>query len=84
MNQITSRRTLLQAGGALIVAFVIRPAAAQPTGTSTFSDAKDVALDEADSYLSIGSDGNVTVYSGKVDLGTGIETAFTQIAAEER
>ena len=27
--------------------------------------------------------GNVTVYSGKVDLGTGIQTAMTQIAAEE-
>src|SRR5262249_31733638 len=25
----------------------------------------------------------VTVYSGKVDLGTGLETALTQIAAEE-
>src|SRR5262249_49217093 len=27
--------------------------------------------------------GRVTVYSGKVDLGTGIETAMAQIAAEE-
>src|SRR5205823_11023398 len=29
------------------------------------------------------SKGVVTVYSGKVDLGTGTDTALTQIAAEE-
>ena len=28
-------------------------------------------------------EGNVTVFSGKVDLGTGVRTAITQIAAEE-
>jgi CO/xanthine dehydrogenase Mo-binding subunit len=42
-----------------------------------------VATDEVDSYLAIGADGRVTVFSGKVDLGTGVETAFTQIVAEE-
>ena len=28
-------------------------------------------------------DGTVTVFSGKVDLGTGVETALAQIVAEE-
>jgi CO/xanthine dehydrogenase Mo-binding subunit len=36
-----------------------------------------------DSYLAIGRDGRITVYSGKVDLGTGLRTALTQIVAEE-
>ena len=36
-----------------------------------------------DSWLAIAPDGTVTVYSGKVDLGTGVETALAQIVAEE-
>ena len=42
-----------------------------------------MALDEVDSFLAIDADGRVTVYSGKVDLGTGVRTALTQMAAEE-
>ena len=45
--------------------------------------AKTVAADQVDGFLAIDAKGNVTVYSGKVDLGTGIRTAMTQIAAEE-
>ena len=40
-------------------------------------------LDTVDSYLAIDSGGLVTVYSGKVDLGTGVRTALMQIVAEE-
>ena len=42
-----------------------------------------MAADQVDGFLAIDAKGNVTVYSGKVDLGTGIRTAMTQIAAEE-
>jgi nicotinate dehydrogenase subunit B len=34
-------------------------------------------------FLELAPDGVVTVYSGKVELGTGIETALAQIVAEE-
>jgi len=44
---------------------------------------KPVTPDLVDSYLAIGRDGRITVYSGKVDLGTGLRTALTQIVAEE-
>jgi CO/xanthine dehydrogenase Mo-binding subunit len=44
---------------------------------------KTVALDEVDAFLAITADQKVTVYSGKVDLGTGVRTAMAQIAAEE-
>ena len=44
---------------------------------------KPVALTEVDSFLAIDKVGNVTVYSGKVDLGTGVTTALRQIVAEE-
>src|SRR5262249_60156800 len=37
----------------------------------------------ADRFPAIDAAGAVTIYSGKVDLGTGVRTALTQIAAEE-
>ena len=86
MGYDPTRRALLQAvaSGALIIGFGLGRAGAQTTGTTTVpSGAKSVAADEVDSYLAIGGDGRITVFSGKVDLGTGIRTAMTQIAAEE-
>ena len=75
-----SRREFLKTGGALIVTFAvggIGDAAAQAV------PAKTVAADQVDGFLAIDAKGNVTVFSGKVDLGTGVRTALTQIAAEE-
>ncbi|MES2710558.1 MAG: molybdopterin cofactor-binding domain-containing protein [Pseudomonadota bacterium] len=78
MNAIAaSRRALFQGAAALTVAFALRPGAAGAWTT------KPVALDECDAYLAIGADGRVTVFVGKVDMGTGIRTGFIQIAAEE-
>src|SRR5271156_2105239 len=74
------RRTLLKASGALIVAFSLpldHIAAKMDAG------AKTVSADRVDGFLAIASDGQVTAYSGKVDLGTGVRTALTQIVAEE-
>jgi len=36
-----------------------------------------------DDWLAIEKDGTITAYSGKVELGTGVRTALTQIVAEE-
>ncbi len=75
-----SRRKFLKTGGALVVTFSIGgigEAAAQAAPPKT------VAADQVDGFLAIDAKGNVTVYSGKVDLGTGVRTALTQIAAEE-
>ena len=44
---------------------------------------RNVEGDTVDSWLEIDSEGNVTVYAGKVELGTGLRTALTQIVAEE-
>jgi CO/xanthine dehydrogenase Mo-binding subunit len=78
----TSRRDFLKTTGGLIVTFTlangILPAVAQGPGQT-----KIVAPDEVDAFLSINAEGQVTVYTGKVDLGTGLRTALTQIAAEE-
>src|SRR5207302_7462288 len=39
--------------------------------------------EELDSWLSIGRDGKVTVYTGRIDMGTGVQTAFGQLIADE-
>jgi CO/xanthine dehydrogenase Mo-binding subunit len=80
MNKMMDRRALLQASGALVVSFSLplRRADAQ-----VIAGAKTVSPDRVDGFLAIATDGRVTVYSGKVDLGTGVLTALTQIVAEE-
>jgi nicotinate dehydrogenase subunit B len=76
-----SRRRFLATGGALVVTFSV-PAGltgAQPTRAT----GKSVAVDRVDSFLSIDGNGLVTLYIGKVELGTGVYTAMSQIVAEE-
>ena len=77
-----SRRTLLQGTGGLVVAFAIgsgsRPAHALSTAIT-----KSVSDGAVDSFLSIDKAGEVTVFIGKIDYGTGVRTGFAQLAAEE-
>jgi CO/xanthine dehydrogenase Mo-binding subunit len=77
MNKIIDRRTLLKASGALIVAFSV------PLRQTAAQDEKTLSANRVDGFLAIAPDGQVTVYSGKVELGTGVKTALTQIVAEE-
>jgi nicotinate dehydrogenase subunit B len=77
-----SRRDFLQGAGACVVTFSF----AQLAGRAMAQDLpppKSVALDQVDAFLAIDDQGMVTIYVGKVDLGTGVRTAFTQIAADE-
>ena len=80
MNYIASRRNVLKGGGALVVSFAIAPnfGEAFAQGAAKSVDSKDV-----DAFLAIDNKGFVTVFSGKVDLGTGISTALPQMVAEE-
>src|SRR6516225_3880833 len=81
MNMHVSRRDILQGGGALIVSFSL--AGAPDRAGAQAAAAKPVALTEVDSFVAVDAHGLVTVYSGKVDLGTGVATALPQIVAEE-
>ena len=84
-----SRREFVQKGcETLVVGFSLYgglfPAIAwgqtvAPAGPS----AKPVIPEELDSWLSIGRDGKVTVYTGRIDMGTGVETAFGQLISDE-
>ena len=80
MNIQISRRDALIGSGALIVSFSL---GGSLTGAQAQGAAKPLALTEVDAFLAIDKTGKVTVYSGKVDLGTGITTALRQIVAEE-
>jgi len=84
---IPSRREVLKAGS-LVVAFSLTGGAGtafaqQQKVAVPAALAKSLILTEVDSFLTIDADGAVTVYSGKVDLGTGVKTALTQIVADE-
>jgi len=78
-----SRREFLKTSGALVVTFPLAHPLAEAADKGKPAPAKTVALDQVDGFIAIDSRGRVTVYSGKVDLGTGVHTALAQIAAEE-
>ena len=85
-NSAMSRRDLLQTGGALLVSFAIggtRRSLAQTAATQGSAAAKPVDPKEVDSFLAVHADGSVTIYCGKVDVGTGLRIAVRQMAAEE-
>lgn len=89
-----ARRDFLGGSGVLFVGLAVRgalPASAQaaeenivPKGTITDAHSP-IVHDPAtlDTWIAVGRDGAVTGFTGRVDLGTGIETAFAQIVAEE-
>jgi nicotinate dehydrogenase subunit B len=84
-----SRRQFVRKGrDALVVGFSfhsgILPAIAWgQTADLANPSAKPVIPEELDSWLSIGRDGKVMVYTGRIDMGTGVETAFGQLISDE-
>ena len=78
-----TRRGVLKGGGALVVSFALLPGSDEAVAQATAAAPKPLALTEVDSFLAIDAKGMCTVYSGKVDLGTGVATALRQMAAEE-
>ena len=77
-----SRRQFLKGAGALIVGFNLFPRTPNLFGQTTAATA-DLDPQALDSWIAVNQDGTVTVFTSKVELGTGIETALAQIAAEE-
>ncbi len=82
VGRVVSRRAFLKGSGVLVVGFslagsakLLAPAVAQAQQAGP--------AQRIDSWLAIAEDGGVTLFTGKVELGTGIETALAQIAAEE-
>ncbi|HYZ31996.1 MAG TPA: molybdopterin cofactor-binding domain-containing protein [Crenalkalicoccus sp.] len=76
------RRGLLMMAGALVVSFPL-PGAGAAAQNGAAAEVKSVSPDAVQGFLAVSRDGHVTVYSGKVELGTGVETALLQIVADE-
>ena len=81
-----SRRDLLKSGSALIVSFAfgsLTPRGMAQTALSDSDLGKPLDPKRVDTFLAVHADGSVTVYTGKVDVGTGLRVAIRQMAAEE-
>ena len=85
-----SRRTFIKGAGAMVVSFsmggALRTLDAQQTRAGAFGEnaaADSPPVSEVDSWLAIGSDGGVTAFTGKEELGQGMSTAQIQLVAEE-
>ena len=84
---VLSRRDLLKTG-ALVVGFnlfepLTRVLGQGLQGGTPLSNAGGLPADQLDSWLAIAPDGTVSVFTSKVDLGTGTGTALGQIVADE-
>lgn len=74
------RRSLLKAGGALIINFNFQ--------TASFGQNQSLAAgppdpEQIDSWIAINQDNSATVFIGFAELGQGCSTALLQVAAEE-
>ena len=81
-----SRRSFLAAGGVLIVGWGLDGATRGLAQTVPNADrflGKPLAPDAVDSYLAVHADGSVTLFTGKVDIGTGGRIAMRQMVGEE-
>ncbi|HEV3239223.1 MAG TPA: molybdopterin cofactor-binding domain-containing protein [Casimicrobiaceae bacterium] len=81
-----SRRGFLAAGGGLIVAFSLLPAARLAAQQAPDAPRLPGSLGNTpllDAWIRVDADSSVTVFTGKAELGQGIKTALIQIAAEQ-
>ena len=94
MTSPITRRRFLETGGAIVVAFAwtdpVRGLARAANGGPLTPGAAGLAPepdalppDQVDSWIRIDDTGAVTLHVGKVELGTGVETALAQVLAEE-
>ncbi|GIW95009.1 MAG: aldehyde dehydrogenase [Pirellulaceae bacterium] len=76
-----SRREFLQAAGGVVVCLLVRPAVAQPPPRGRFFSGS--APRQIGAWLHLDEKGNVTAYSGKVEVGQNVRTMLVQAVAEE-
>jgi nicotinate dehydrogenase subunit B len=80
-DQPRTRSEFLQAAGVLVVVRETPPAPPQAQGQPVLVAGNPAEGPEV--VLAVWDDGSVTALNGHVDLGTGIQTALSQIVAEE-
>jgi nicotinate dehydrogenase subunit B len=81
-----SRRSLLQAGGAVVVSIGVPVtfesvlAADNPLVAAT---KPALTPDQLSSYIAVNADGTISIFFGKMDMGQGLAIAIRQMVAEE-
>src|SRR5712671_3706604 len=78
-----SRRHFIKSSGALVIGFALAPHVALAQDTPVPLPGSLNANRMLDAWLRIDPNGTVTIFTGKIELGQGIGTALTQIAADE-
>jgi CO/xanthine dehydrogenase Mo-binding subunit len=77
------RRDFLRTSSIVIVSFAFGGPLPQTAAPQDPAIGKPIDPREVDSFLAIHADGTVTIYTSKVDVGTGLSIAMTQMVAEE-
>src|SRR3954452_14972350 len=88
LDRTFGRRAFLAGTGALVVAIgaprLLNPQAAFAALEDDFPiGPANVDPAQIDSWVAIGGDGKVTIFTGKEEQGTGVGTAQLQVAADE-
>jgi nicotinate dehydrogenase subunit B len=86
VTHFVSRRSLLKAGGALVVSIGTPVALDTVLGIGdAFAQGTKPPLmpDQLSSYIAVNADGNVSAFFGKMDMGQGLFVAIGQMVAEE-
>jgi nicotinate dehydrogenase subunit B len=78
-----TRVDFLKGSGALVVALGLPLGLRTATADGAVAAGPIVDDELIDSWVAVGQNGRVTIFVGKVELGTGLQTAQAQIAAEE-
>jgi nicotinate dehydrogenase subunit B len=78
-----NRRGFLRTSSVVIVTFTFGRTIPESAFAQDANLGKPVDPREVDSFLAIHADGTVTIYTSKVDVGTGLSIAMTQMVAEE-
>ena len=81
MSSAINRRDFIQSAGALVIGFSFH--GRMFSAAASESTLVPPPANQLDSWLVVSPDGSVTVFCGKVELGTGVSTALRQIVAEE-
>jgi len=75
-----SRRRFLAGGGAIVLGFSLNPRVSAQGARLPGSLERNPMLD---SWIGVGGDGTITIFTGKAELGQGIRTALMQVAADQ-
>ena len=78
----TSRRQFFKTGGGLLIGFSLSDSGVVPRLIAA-DTATPPAPGRLDAWLRIGKDETVSVATGKVDIGMGVQTGLIQVVAEE-